>query len=118
MLKFRTGSAVHGESTMEEQVCCQTCDEGQHSIAGPSQPVGRAYVGEIYEGLSPMEQGDRERRLSPKRTLKSRLSITLGKEEFDDLLKVSGSPREMIAVYRDQFGHTGFMYRGKHDLAT
>lgn len=39
---------------MEEQVCCQTCDEGQHSIAGPSQPVGRAYVGEVYEGLSPM----------------------------------------------------------------
>lgn len=40
------------------------------------------------------------------------------KEEFDDLLKVSGSPREMIAALHDQFGHTGFMYRDKHDLAT
>lgn len=40
------------------------------------------------------------------------------KEEFDDLLKLSGSPREMTAALHDQFGHTGFMYRDKHDLAT
>lgn len=60
MLELLTGSAAHGENTTEEQVCCQTCDPvrkdstPQQDPCWNSQPVGRIYVGEVHEGLSPM----------------------------------------------------------------
>lgn len=74
------------------------CEEGQHSTEGPM--LDQSACGEDLCWRS------------------SWRTVPNGKEEFDDLLKVSGSPREMTAALHDQFGHTGFMYCDKHDLAT